>query len=118
MKHIPRLLTVVPATQTPEPNAQEKPAEAKVGDIVETSFGRGQVRKVREDGMLEIEAMGWELSGEQRARYVFRHDAVTVVPTVYYRMSSECSAGMHQFQNKGWTFFLPELMRMRGVNGA
>lgn len=70
--------------------AEETPAaEAKVGDLVEMTFGRGQVRHVREDGMLEVEAMGWEMANENRARFILRKDAVKVVPTVYYKMPGE-----------------------------
>lgn len=70
------------------PVAPEKPpVDPKVGDLVEMTFGRGQVRLVREDGMLQVEAIGWEMANEQRARYVFRKEDVKVVPTVYYQMS-------------------------------
>lgn len=84
-------LSVPAAVQTPpEEKAKEKeepPAEAKVGDLVETFMGRGQVRGIREeDGMLEVWAMGWEMAGEQRPRFFVTRDTVKVVPTVYYKM--------------------------------
>lgn len=106
----------------------EKPVEAKVGDLVELFMGRGHVRVVREDGMLEVWAMGWEMAGEQIPRFYVRKDAVKVVPTVYYKMpgkgrttetcncnmyrSFDCKAisyivGFHQSKMAlfDWTFF-------------
>lgn len=67
----------------------EVPVEAKVGDLVELFVGKGQVRAVREDGMLEVWAMGWEMAGEQRPRFYVQRNAVKVVPTVYYKMPGE-----------------------------
>lgn len=64
-------------------------AKPKVGDLVECFMGRGQVRGVRGDGMLEVWSMGWEMAGEQRPRFYVRDDAVKVVPTVYYKMPGE-----------------------------
>lgn len=70
------------------------PVEAKVGDLVKLFMGKGQVRCVREeDGMLEVWSMGWELAGEQRARFYVQRAAVTVVPTVYYQMDREANNG-------------------------
>lgn len=69
----------------------EEPVEAKVGDLVELFMGRGHVRVVREDGMMEVWAMGWEMAGEQRPRFYVRRDAVKVVPTVYYKMTGKRS---------------------------
>lgn len=80
------------AVQAPaeEKAKEEPPPEAKVGDLVELFMGRGQVRGIREeDGMLEVWAMGWEMTREQRPRYFVPRDAVKVVPTIYYKMPGE-----------------------------
>ncbi|CAM9642861.1 unnamed protein product [Discosporangium mesarthrocarpum] len=64
------------------------PPPAKVGDEVTWAFGRGKVVEERDNGMLEVHAMGWELAGEQRPRYYVRRDAVTVAePKKLYDMS-------------------------------
>lgn len=76
-------------TTKPAPEKVEEPVEAKVGDIVKLFMGRGQVRAVREDGMLEVWSMGWEVAGEQRPRYYVRKDAVKVLPTGYSSMSGK-----------------------------
>ncbi|CAM9192250.1 unnamed protein product [Ectocarpus sp. 13 AM-2016] len=77
-------------TASPEKKEEEEPpVEAKVGDLVELFMGRGQVRGIRqEDGMLEVWAVGWEMAGEQRARFFVPRDTVKVVPTVYYKMNA------------------------------
>ncbi|CBN78280.1 conserved unknown protein [Ectocarpus siliculosus] len=77
-------------TASPEKKEEEEPpVEAKVGDLVELFMGRGQVRGIRqEDGMLEVWAVGWEMAGEQRARFFVPRETVKVVPTVYYKMNA------------------------------
>lgn len=77
--------------QKPAPEKVEELVEAKVGDVVELFMGRGHVRGVREDGMLEVWAIGWELAGEKRPRFYLRRDSVKVVPTVYYKMPGKRS---------------------------
>lgn len=47
------------------------------------------MHKIRDDDMVELMAIGWEMANEQRAFFVFRKDSVTVVPTVYYKMPGE-----------------------------
>ena len=68
------------------PAEKEPVVEAKVGDLVESFMGKGQVRAVREDGMLEVLAVGWEMAREHRPFYYVRKNSVKVIPTVYYRM--------------------------------
>ena len=75
--------------QKPAPKEIEEVVEAKVGDVVEAFMGRGHVRAVRQDGMLEVWALGWEMAGEQRPRFYMNRDSVKVVPTVYYKMQGE-----------------------------
>lgn len=80
-----------PCKASPEKKEEEEPpVEAKVGDLVELFMGRGQVRGIRQaDGVLEVWAVGWEMAGEQRARFFVPREAVKVVPTVYYKMNGE-----------------------------
>eukprot|EP00904_Undaria_pinnatifida_P013019 jgi/Undpi1/8848/HiC_scaffold_25.g11310.m1 len=91
-----RIELVKPAAEKVE-TPPEKPVEAKVGDLVELFMGRGHVRVVREDGMLEVWAMGWEMAGEQIPRFYVRKDAVKVVPTVYYKMPE-----LERLQSAAW----------------
>lgn len=71
------------------PPVEEKRQEPQVGDMVEMVFGRGQVKKIREDGMVEVTAIGWEMAGEQRPHFIMRKDRVKVVPTFYYKLPGE-----------------------------
>lgn len=65
------------------------------------------MRAIREDDMVEVDAVGWELSGEQRPRFVLRKDAVKVVPTVYYQMPGERLSSLYYCTSTQLPAYLP-----------
>lgn len=86
----PRHISSLRPCQQDEPAPSvEKRQEPKVGDVVEIIFGRGQVRKVLEDGMLEVVTLGWEMAHEFRPYFLCGKDSVKVIPTVYYKLPGE-----------------------------